>query len=158
MSLCGSMTNPPIPPWHPPTAANPSCANQIACTSPSNTPATQVTKNWNCKTLILHSAHFSQFYNAGKVNPITAMNQLFQITLKDEHPWSSEHPLMTTRSFLQRKHYQQEKLHSKSIAKCQSPATNNSVRCMYALAVTCLLTAALETSSFTAMRATFWYG
>jgi len=85
VSLRGSMTDPPLSTMAAPAAANPSRATQVARTAPSDTPATPVTKNLESREFDLaFRAFFPQPTAPEKFNPISAMNRLFRIMLKDE--------------------------------------------------------------------------
>jgi len=79
------MANPPSSTMAPPKAAAPPNANPTACTTPSNPPAQPVTKNLVTHKYDLTICTFSPTPTAPtKVNPITAMKQLFKVMIKDE--------------------------------------------------------------------------
>jgi len=69
----------------PPAAATPPSATQTARTTPSNPPATAVTKNFVTRDFdLVFRAFFPSPQAPAKFNPITAMSTLFRTMLKDE--------------------------------------------------------------------------
>jgi len=75
----------PLSTMAPPMAANPPSANQTACTTHSNPPATTANKNFVTRDfdLVFHT-FFPTPPAPAKFNPITAMSTLFRMILQDE--------------------------------------------------------------------------
>jgi len=79
------MTDPPSSTMAPPEAAAPPNANITARTTPSNPPARPATKNLVTREYDLTIRAFFPTPTAPtKLNPITAMKQLFKVMIKDE--------------------------------------------------------------------------
>jgi len=79
------MANPPSSTMTAPMATNLSRANSTARTAPSTTPTTPVTKNLVTQNFnLMFRAFFPTPTAPAKLNPVTAMKNLFRVMLKDE--------------------------------------------------------------------------